>query len=262
MTENHLSKEEKNIKKVQNRDLRHKIAKDIVAVRNLGIFSEGKREELIRELLAQKEVSETVCPFPNHKEYSAVWNKLTPREQKEMEENIRISTDGKIEIIKMQKKISLLTTDEHDEERIFTWGYRDRNWKTGTPWISYLSWHAAEVQTYKQNKSFISDDKDGTPQNDIVEIEKRIADFIHFFPGTTQEQKQRNLIQLLGLEKYGFWNRTNDEWDECVGSLGCIALSKMIDRGVYWIVWDDSGNISIKLFFWDNPQPYLICETI
>ncbi len=59
-----------------------------------------------------------LCPFPQHKTYAELWKSLTPDKQKEMKENIKISADGKIEMVKMKKKFSILTA-EHNGKDIF-----------------------------------------------------------------------------------------------------------------------------------------------
>jgi len=45
----------KDPKKVENADLRHQIAKEIVSIKKLKLISEEKKEDLIQDLLAQKE---------------------------------------------------------------------------------------------------------------------------------------------------------------------------------------------------------------
>ena len=67
-----------------------------------------------------------ICPFPYHKGYVELWKTLSPEEKKEMQDNIRISSDGKIEMIKMKKKFSLLT-EEHTGKDIFKGEHEDKN---------------------------------------------------------------------------------------------------------------------------------------
>lgn len=121
----------KDLKKIEHASERHKIAEDIVAIRNLKSFSQEKKDELIQGLLDKKELTQTpvemACPFPQHKEYAKLRNNLEdkPKMQKQMKENIRISADGKIEIIKMKKKFSLLTA-EHNGKDIFKGEHEDQ----------------------------------------------------------------------------------------------------------------------------------------
>lgn len=115
----------KDLKKIEHAEEIHEIAEDILAIRNLKTFSQEKKDELIQGLLDKKELTQTpvkkVCPFPQHEGYVKLWKKLkdNPEQQKYMKENIRISVDGKIEMIKMKKKFSILTA-EYNGEDIFT----------------------------------------------------------------------------------------------------------------------------------------------
>ncbi len=119
----------KDLKKTEYVSERHEIAEDIVAIRNLKSFSQEKKDELIQGLLDKKELTQTpvekACPFPQHKGYAELWKKLKdkPEEQKQMKENIRISDDGKIEI--MKKKFSVLTA-EHNGKDIFKGEHEDQ----------------------------------------------------------------------------------------------------------------------------------------
>jgi len=70
------------------------------------------RENLIEALMDES-------PYPNHKRYSDVWKKLSLSQKQYMKENISISADGKIEIIKMKKKFSTLSA-EHNGKDVFT----------------------------------------------------------------------------------------------------------------------------------------------
>lgn len=67
------------------------------------------------------------CPFPQHKGYVELRKKIknNPEEQKKMKENFRISSDGKIESVKMKKKFSILTA-EHNGKNIFKGEYKDQ----------------------------------------------------------------------------------------------------------------------------------------
>ena len=76
---------------------------------------------LKEKLYTEKEKKESnLCPFPQHKGYAELWKKLKdkPEMQKEMKTNMRISADGKIEMIKMKKKFSILQA-EHNGKDIF-----------------------------------------------------------------------------------------------------------------------------------------------
>jgi|GEM_PF-4845827 len=87
-------------------------------------------QDLKKETGKQSEQQQEPCPFPDHEGYSKVWKKLTPDQQKYMKENIAITSDGKIEVIKMHKKFSLLTATPNDKD-ILDGSYKDKNGKTG-----------------------------------------------------------------------------------------------------------------------------------
>jgi|GEM_PF-1427696 len=121
----------KDLKKTEHASERHEIAEDIVAIKNLKSFSQEKKDELIQGLLDKKELTQTpvekACPFPQHEGYAKLWKNLKdkPEQQKYMKENIRISADGKIEMIKMKKKFSILTA-EHNGKDIFKGEHEDQ----------------------------------------------------------------------------------------------------------------------------------------
>ena len=114
----------KDLKKTEHTSERHEIAEDIVAIRNLKSVSQEKKNEIIQSLLDKNKLTQTpvekACPFPQHEGYAKLWKKLKekPEMQKQMKENIKISADGKIEMIKMKKKFSILQA-EHDGKHIF-----------------------------------------------------------------------------------------------------------------------------------------------
>ena len=95
------------------------------------------------------------CPFPQHKAYAEIWEGLTLQEQKEMEQTIRIGTDGKIEMIKMKKKFSILTA-EHNGKDILDGCHADRNGKTGIKGVTYMTGDAAESECEKQKKKLLN----------------------------------------------------------------------------------------------------------
>jgi hypothetical protein len=67
-----------------------------------------------------------LCPFAQHKGYAELWKSLTPDQQKGMKENIKITADGKVEMIKMKKKFSQLTA-QHNGKDIFDGSHVDQN---------------------------------------------------------------------------------------------------------------------------------------
>jgi len=65
---------------------------------------EDVSKDKIKDVLSESRKN----PFPKHKGYTKVWAKLTPKQQKEMEENIKVDSDGGIKIPKMKEKFSIL----------------------------------------------------------------------------------------------------------------------------------------------------------
>jgi hypothetical protein len=128
--------EKKDFKKTEHALERQNIFHDIVAIRNLKSFSQEKKNELIQGLLDKKELTqmpvENACPFPQHEGYTKLWKNLKdkPEMQKKMKENIKISADGKIEMIKMKKKFSILQA-EHNGKDIFKGEHTDKNGDKG-----------------------------------------------------------------------------------------------------------------------------------
>ncbi len=189
-------------------------------VKNL---SDGCRKNLIevienKEILNDKKVFKEkkviLCPFPDHKHYTELWESLGPKCQKEMKENIRITADGKIEIIKMKKKFSILTA-QHDGIDIFTWSHVDKNRRTGHNWLTYLTGRAAKQECKKQNKKLL---------NDRTEVEE----FINYFPWDNTKERIYHFVRLFDLGGAGYWSPHNKRWHPC-GSVEITELSRVID---------------------------------
>ncbi len=186
----------KDLKKTEHASERHEIAEDIVAIRKSKSLSQEKKDELIQGLLDKKEFTQTPvekdCPFSQHEGYVKLWKNLKdkPEQQKYMQENIKISTDGKIEIIKMKKKFSILQA-EHNGKDIFTWENEDEYGHKWIAGVTYLTGRAAEKVCKEQNKKLL---------NNRAEVEE----FISYFPGENQEEKMLNFINLFGLKKSGY----------------------------------------------------------
>ncbi len=211
MQKKQFTLDEKSLYKKEHKTLRLDIINDIIAIRSLKTVSDEKKEELMKDLLAKKEASETDCPFPNHKWYREVWSKLTSKQQEEMKKNIRISADGKVEIIPMKKKFSILTA-EHNGKSIFKGEHKDKNGNTGLKKIMYLTWAAAKRECMKQHKKLF---------NDRFEVDK----FIEFFPWDNEEEKMLNFIQMFDLEKAWLWNPDTETWED-VHTIGKVMLTK------------------------------------
>ncbi|AHB40877.1 hypothetical protein P148_SR1C00001G0062 [candidate division SR1 bacterium RAAC1_SR1_1] len=237
----------KDLKKIEHAPERHEIAEDIVSIRNLKSFTQEKREVLIKELLAQKELTQTprAYPFPQHKGYAEVWKSLTPDQQKEMKDNIRVTTDGKVEMIKMKKKFSALTA-KHNGKDIFDGSHVDGNGNTGIKGVTYLTGKAAEKEAKNQRKKLLKD-------------KSEIEQFISFFPGEGTKEKVFNFVKLFGLEKAGCWHPNNKEWNG-VGSVGYVRLSRVNGNdNVYVLKWFND-NVSINRGNQEYPSPFLAFE--
>ena len=170
------------------------------------------KKELLNEIekTESKEEVKTTSPFPQHKWYTEVWNSLTPEQQKEMKENIRITSDGKIEIIKMKKKFFILTAEPNNED-IFDWSHVDKYGNSGIKWVTYLTWIVAEHEVKKQWKKLLKN--------------WELGKFISFFPWEeTYGWKIYNFLKIIGLEKAGCWDPFTKSWFS-VGSLSKVGLS-------------------------------------
>jgi len=241
----------KDLKKTKCASERKEIAEDIVAIRNLKSVSQEKKDELIQWLLDKKELTQTpvekACPFPQHKGYADLWKKLKdkPEMQKEMKANIKVSADGKIEMIKMKKKFSILTA-EHNGKNIFKWEHEDQYGKKWIAWVTYLTGRAAEQECDKQKKNLLKD-------------RAEVEEFIGYFPGESTKEKIFNFVQLFGLEKAGYWDPFDKIWSY-VGSVGCALLSR-VGEGVhvYGVLWSDDGAY-IYSYFQRFPSPFVACE--
>jgi hypothetical protein len=102
------------------------------------------------------------------KNYEDILSKLPPDLQEEMKERIRVTDDGKIEVIPINKKFSILVA-EHNGKDIFKGEYKDEHGKTGMKGMIYLTGRAAERECKKQNKKLFDDNTE-------------VDQFIGFFP--------------------------------------------------------------------------------
>ncbi len=177
---------------------------------------------------------EKKCPFPNHVWYSQVWEKLIPQERKRMRENIRIANDGKIEIIKMKKKFSLLTAEPNHND-LLSWDYVDKNWNTGIKWLAFFDFFSVKKECEKQNKKILESD---TPIN-----------LIDFFPWKNTEEKIHNLAILFNLKTTWYLNNITNEW-VWVDNWGSVS---------YWIANNYRGNswpVLYRFSWWFSSRGY------
>lgn len=187
------------------------------------------------------------CPFPQHKSYAELWKNMSSEQQKEMEDNIRVTADGKIEIIKMKKKFSALTA-KHNGEDIFDGGHVDKNLNIGIKWVTYLTGKAAEREAKNQWKKLLKDKS---------EVER----VINFFPGRNTKEKIFNFIKLFNLEKAGYWS-PNSGKRYLVDSVGYVNLSNIdTSDDVYGLTWTMSINSpTITYNNYEFSSPYLVFE--
>ncbi len=237
------------LKKIDHAGERNEIAEDIVSIRKLKSVSQEKKDELIQELLNKKELTQTpvekACPFPQHKGYAELWKTLTPDQQKEMKENIKITADWKVEMIKMKKKFSQLTA-QHNGKDIFDGSHVDQNWNTGAKGVTYLAGKAAEKEAKNQGKKLLKD-------------RSEVEQFINFFPGENTKERIFNFVKLFGLEKAGCWFPHDETWDT-VGSVGYVSMSSVNeDVYVYELRWYDA-NATMTRSYQLFPSPFLVFE--
>lgn len=182
------------------------------------LTDDGKKEN--------KKQTESPCPFPQHKGYAELWKKLTSDQQKEMEKNIKVTADNKIEIVEMKKKFSVLIAEPNGKD-IVDGSLKDKYGNTGIKWVIYLTGKTAEKTCKEQNKKLF---------NDVDAAEQ----FINFFPWESIEAKMFNFVQLFGLEKSGYWHPDYKMWVK-VGSSGYVRLSRVFqDDFVYTVGWNSA----------------------
>ena len=198
----------------------------------------------------EKRELELTCPYPLHKGYYTVWNRLNPKQQKKMKETIRITTDGKIEMIKMKKKFSMLTAKPNGKT-ILDENYRDKNWSApidnNIKWVTYMTGRAAQEQCEEQNK-------------ELLEGKAEVEQFISFFPWESIEEKLLNFISLFDLKEAGYLSWFGNRWFKS----GYVMLSKTYkDEGgneiVHGVKW--SGNYaSISRYHESDLNPFVAYE--
>lgn len=225
-------------------------------------WSNGNPEKIVslkEALYTEKETRESnLCPFPSHKGYSSLWKTLTPYQQKQMRDDIRVTADGSIEMIDMKKKFSMLTSDHdgeyimptayHDGEYIFDGSHIDKNLQTWVKWVTYLTCRAAEKEASNQGKKLLKD-------------KSEVEQFISFFPGENTKEKIFNFVTLFGLEKAGCWNPYTNKWDD-ISSVGYVKLSGLnwIDN-VYGVKWS-TDRAEVSRYGHRNASPFLAYESL
>jgi len=141
----------------------------------IGLLNEDEKNRIFEALQKEKEpIQEKIpCPFPNHKWYSSLWSTLTSEQQQDILENFRISDDGKIEVIKRESKVDILT-------------------KQGENWINIFKSELAEQEAKKQWKILLS--------------QSSAHLFVNLFPWKTTNEKLSNFGKLFELwDNFRIW---------------------------------------------------------
>lgn len=239
------------------REFKNIISEKLDAIPGFEKIKEIYKKALFKEIVAneshkklpreeKKEVALWECPFPKHKWYVDVWNTLTPEQKKDMKDNIRITTDGKIEIIKMKKKFSPLTAKPNGDD-IFDGSHIDKWGNTGIKGVTYLTGEAAERQVKRQWKKLLKD---------LSEVEQ----FVSFFPGENTKEKIFNFVRLFGLEKAGYWDPDDKEWSDVNVSGGCVALSYINENYDVYEIQYYTNTANVNRYNRAFPCPFLAFE--
>lgn len=177
--------------------------------------------------------------------YNALLQKYPSWPDREKLHKIKITSDGKVEMMDMGKKFSLLTA-EHNGKDVFIWTHTDQYGNQWISWVAYLTGKAAERVCQEQGKK-------------LFENKEEAQAFMSCFPGENEKARVMNFVTLMWLEKAGCWNPGHKRWIN-VGSYGYAALSKVNEDGnVYEACWSD-GYAGMT---WDNqgfPQPVVASE--
>jgi len=175
-------------------------------------------------------------PFPKHKGYTKVWTKLTPKQQEEMEANIKIASDGGIEIPKMKEKYSILLP-------------KYSLWKK-MKWI-FAHWK-------KWNSAFISGDakKEIRKQGKYLDSWDSVEKFIDSFPWETTGKKIQNCIQIFELENSPIRDNMNVKWERKNMRLVMVGNNNGPDNHSPIVLArnvDDPEDAFIWSAYWDFP---------
>lgn len=191
-------------------------------------------EEMVDSLKKSEESKEKKIenPYPDHKGYTEVWKTLSPEQQKEMKENIRITEDGKVEVIKMKKSFSLLNVKPNGRDFI-DGSHVDKNGNVWVKWLTYLTSDSAQIESLKQWKY-------------LLQNETAVDQFLSCFPWNNENEKTINIVNLFELKISGIWDvdgfRDQDSFE-----IWTIGLSKPCKQKN-----PDYGNIFYRLIYDKN----------
>ncbi len=172
------------------------------------------------------------CPYPNHAWYTKLRNKLSPTQQEFLKKNIRITDDGKIEIIKMKRKYSLMTPNPTITEGVYDGNHTDRANTSWMGWINYFDPVGAMRTVWRYGHEWTSY---------IMQSKDEINQLLACLPGANEDEKLLALSMLLDMPKA--WSlHHNNEWIH-VWVTGYVRISK---------VFSGHPEYSFRLFFNDD----------
>lgn len=213
-------------------------------IENLTRAHETEKQLATTRLDTIKTLLETYsCPY-NHEGYKNVWERLNPKQQKEMKENVRISTDWKIEIIKEHKKLSILKAT-HNGKNIIEGNYEDERGKKWIEWVIYMDLEGAESACNNTSQK-------------IIKNKSEIDKIINYIPWKSIWEKISYFAELFALGKPGCFNRWS--WRAIVNST-CIIVCAIVNRKTYYIdiFFDHDGTMG-DLENYVDLVPYMVYE--
>ena len=96
----------KDSKKIEHADERGEITKELSLIKSLKLVSQQKKDELIKDLLGQKKLTET----RKESSYEHLLNKpnMTPKDKENMEKSIRILINNKMDTEENLQKLNAI----------------------------------------------------------------------------------------------------------------------------------------------------------
>lgn len=212
---------------------------------------EDVSKDKIKDVLSENRKN----PFPKHKGYTKVWTKLTPKQQEEMEANIKIASDGGIEIPKMKEKYSILLP------KVSLWKKMKGilvDWKN--------KYNEYDFFADKGQKEI---EKEAGIQGKSLDSLKSAKLFINSFPWETTSEKIRNCVQLFELEnvpKYTTYNNLSKEHEEKYKNIHVVTIGTEwgtvgVGRTPVVIMRDENNLHNAEIsFFESRPAAVIVSE--
>ncbi len=210
--------------------------------------SNWKSKSEIKDVLLENRKN----PFPKHKGYTKVWEKLTPKQQEEMQANIKIASDGGIEIPKMKEKYSILLPKASLWEKIK--GVLT-DWKNKYKEYNFF---ADKVQKEIEKEAWI--------QGKSLDSLESAKLFIDSFPWKTTSEKIRNCVQVFELEnvpKYTTYNNLSKEHEEEYKNIHVVTIGSEpgMGRTPVVIMRDENNLHNAEIsFFESRPAAVIVSE--